>query len=272
MRTLLLDADALAYRASVVHQREYQWDEDAPPSLVTDPEDARQQVRDEIDRYMAELEADRFIICLSDDLRCFRKELVDQTYKANRKTVERPAMLYELKGWMRERFPSDLRPLLEADDVMGILASEPTPGEERIIVSEDKDMLTIPGFVYRRGKLRYVTQANADRWHLMQTLMGDKVDGYPGCPGVGEKTAAERLDALLGVESYEHEFTRGPRKGTTETRWRDVQMERPWDVVVSLFLKAGKTPRDALAQARLARILRFGEWNGRPHLWTPPAS
>jgi DNA polymerase-1 len=48
-------------------------------------------------------------------------------------------------------------------------------------------------------------------------------------------------------------------------------MHRPWDIVVSLFRKAGKTSADALTQARLARILRHEDWDGGPILWRPPA-
>jgi DNA polymerase-1 len=42
--------------------------------------------------------------------------------------------------------------------------------------------------------------------------------------------------------------------------------------VVSLYAKAGLTEADALRQARLARILRWTDWDNKkkePILWTP---
>ena len=46
-----------------------------------------------------------------------------------------------------------------------------------------------------------------------------------------------------------------------------------WDAVVEAFtFKAGLTEADALKQARLARILRWSDWNSEtktPILWSP---
>ena len=76
---------------------------------------------------------------------------------------------------------------LEADDVLGILATEPS-NEERIIVSIDKDLYQIPAKVSKDGKTYEGYQKNeANYWHMMQTLTGDSTDGYSGCPKVGVK-------------------------------------------------------------------------------------
>jgi DNA polymerase-1 len=45
-----------------------------------------------------------------------------------------------------------------------------------------------------------------------------------------------------------------------------------WPIVLEAFLKAGLTEQDALTQARLARILRFSDWDNetkQPILWSP---
>lgn len=273
----------MAYRAASGTQTNFDWG-DTGASVATDIEKAKVQLRQQIDKWMADLEADTFTVCLSDDFRSFRKEDVDPTYKDIRTEIERPVVLYQLKDWLFERFPSERRNRLEADDVMGIRSTEPGTGETRIIVSQDKDMKTIPGFLYRpftetmtpsgRPKVTpeflEITREAADRFHLWQTIVGDAVDGYPGAPGLGPKAAEAILSENLGWESYVHVFKSGPRKGLEETRWRPKAYDTPWEALVSAFQKVGGTAADALRQARLARILRWEDQRDfRPILWNP---
>jgi len=280
---LLIDADLMAYRAASGTQTTHDWG-DGVVSVQTNIEAAKRQLRTQIDRWMDELDADTFTICLSDDFRSFRKEDVDASYKSIRSEVERPEVLYPLKDWLFERFPSERRSRLEADDVMGIRSTEPGTGENRIIVSQDKDMKTIPGLLYRPFTVKVlpsgrevaapemldITPEEADRFHLWQTLTGDAVDGYPGAPGMGPVAADKILADNAGFESFQHEFTRGPRKGTVETRWKPKVFDTAWEALVSAFEKVGGTAADALRQARLARILRWEDQRDfRPILWNP---
>lgn len=269
-RALLIDADLIAYRASAANQKDYDWG-GGVVSQWADYDAAKRQARDEIDALMDELEGDRLVVCLSDDIVNFRKE-VFPAYKSNR-TGERPAYLYDLKEWLFETFPSDRRATLEADDVMGILATESGTGEERIMVSSDKDMKTVPGLLYRphldNPRVEEITPVEADHYHLYQTLIGDPTDGYPGCPGVGQVKAERALRELVGVAPVHREITRGKNKGQIKTTWEAAPYDTPWEVVTSLYAKAGLGLADALTQARCARILRHGEWNGRPILWHP---
>ena len=169
-------------------------------------------------------------------------------------------------------------PGIEADDYIGVVATHPRSGSECVIVSQDKDFKGIPGrrwageikdgkpVVYNSGIL------DADRWHLMQTLTGDVIDGYEGCPGVGAVTAKQMLDDGMRWEPKQHTILRGKRKGEVDIRWEQVPSETPWDTVVSCFEKAGLTEEDALVQARVARILRYDDWDSdkkEPILWSP---
>jgi DNA polymerase-1 len=272
LRRLLIDADIIAYMASASTQATYDWGDDVV-STATDFEAAKTHAADAIDNFMAVLDGDELIVCLSDDFNNFRKE-VFPAYKGNRKEVERPVHLYDMKAWLAEKYPVQSRPRLEADDVMGILSTEPHPGEDRIIVSADKDMQTIPGLLYRpvgdNPRVRSISLAEADRFHLWQTITGDAVDGYPGCPGAGPVAADLALDHLTAPQSYEHVFKSGPRKGLTETRWKPGTFDTQWEAIVALYEKAGQSAKHALIQARCARILRHGEWDRRPILWSPP--
>jgi DNA polymerase-1 len=123
---------------------------------------------------------------------------------------------------------------LEADDVLGILATKPENKGKAIIVSDDKDMKSIPAKLYRpMSDERFdITEAEADKAFLMQCLCGDPTDGYSGLKGFGPKSS----EKLLG--------------------------SRPdWSLVENAFIKAGHTKEEALTQARLARILRWSDWD-----------
>jgi DNA polymerase-1 len=145
--------------------------------------------------------------------------------------------------WCEETWPSCRQATLEADDVMGILGS--TPDLKTVIVSDDKDMKTIPCRLYRPtdDDLMDVSQEAADLNFYTQTLTGDSTDGYSGCPKVGAVTAAK----ILG--------------------------NRPdWSLVENQFIKSGLTREEAITQARLARILRNDDWDADKEtikLWSP---
>lgn len=270
LRTLLIDADILAYQCSAATEQRIDWG-DGVVSRIADFREARRSARDRIDALVADLQADNLIICLSDDFDNFRKELYPP-YKSHRQRVERPTHLYDLKEWLSEKYPTRMIRFLEADDVLGIAATEPHSGE-RIIVSEDKDLQTVPALLYNPARhilgVREITPEDAERFMLWQAICGDPTDGYPGCPGSGP-AAADRLLEGRGWEPYVHVFQRGPRRGTEEVRWREVEMGR-WPAIVSAYRKAGLTEDDAVVQVNLARILKHGDFDGkRPIKWVPP--
>lgn len=133
------------------------------------------------------------------------------------------------------------KPTLEADDVMGILSTK-SPGKFAIW-TDDKDLQTIPGELWLKGEKMDVTEVEADYFHMYQTLVGDTVDNYGGCPSVGAITA-ERLLA--------------------EGIW--------WPAILAAYKAKGLTEDDALVQARCARILRAEDYDfnkKEPILWTP---
>ena len=238
-RTLLIDGDIMVYQYSSTVEQEIDWGDDVW-SLWADAKEAKGLILQYIDILMEETAADNFIICFSDKDN-FRKE-VDPTYKSNRKGKRKPVCYKAIVDWIKETYTTEQWAGLEADDVMGILSTSDMVQGEKVIVSEDKDMKTIPGLLWRSGEMLNITQEEADYNHLYQTLIGDTTDGYPGLRGVGDKKATELLK--------------------TPT----------WETVVKAFEKAGQTEEDALVQARLARILRASDYNfefDQPILWRP---
>jgi DNA polymerase-1 len=253
-RTLLVDADIFAYVAASGTERVYHFDGAGSAPAVDENLEAGLEIAErDLEAVANKLKATKIIVCLTDDDN-FRLGVYPQ-YKGNRAGVRRPSTLKAIKDFYAQKYETYQRPGLEADDCMGILSTHKTlvPGE-KIIVSGDKDMQTIPGLLFNPKKdkaPRRISETEADRYFMQQTLTGDTTDGYPGCRGIGPKSpfvaALHHAGDLAGM----------------------------WAHVVAAFQSKGFTPEDALVQARCARILRASDWDfaGRkPRLWTPPVS
>jgi len=240
-RTLLIDGDIVIYQYSATVEKEVNWGDDVW-SLWADAKEAKKLILQYIDLLMEKTAADKLVFCFTGKDN-FRKN-ISNTYKSNRKDKRKPVCYKAIKEWLEENYDTEEWYGLEADDVLGILA---TSGDrfiegEKVIVSEDKDLKTIPCKLWRSGELLEITKEEADYNHLFQTLTGDSTDGYSGLRGVGEVKAK----TILAVPT--------------------------WESVENAFIKAGYTKEDALTQARLARILRFEDYNfeyDTPNEWNP---
>lgn len=239
---LLIDADGVLYKAVAAAEYEADWG-DGIFVASTNIAQAQDMVRSQIEVFKRELGDGEIIMVLSGSNN-FRKEL-DPTYKANR-TGRKPLGYKAMEAWLQDEFTCVVHDRLEADDYLGILATKPN-APKSIIVSDDKDLLTIPGQIYRLGRLSTIDEDAGERYWLSQVLTGDPADGYKGCPGVGP-VKAEKVLSKPG------------------SRWENVKRE---------FLSAGMTEDYAVLQAQLARILHHKDWdseNSRPLLWTPPTA
>lgn len=279
--TLLIDADIIAFKYASTNEKKFDWGDGVVSKSVTeDIAVIAKEIQNCLDDYLTRCKADDFIICLSDDSVNWRNKVLP-SYKQHRKTPDglsnRPEWLYPLKEHLAKTYPSYRKPTLEADDIMGILSTHPKlVAGRKIIVSEDKDMKTIPGWLWnprKDPKPRLINQTEADYWHLLQTLMGDTTDGYKGCPGVGFETADELLKEPYLLVPYEYEITRGKRKGEVEIRYTKEPTDDVWAAIVSLYNSKGLTEYDAITQARVARICRHTDYNFQtqePIYWNPP--
>lgn len=244
MPRLLIDADGFLYRSVAAAEYEGDWG-DGIFVASTNVNQAIDMFRSQVEAVSRELDSDDHVYVISGD-KNFRKTL-DPSYKANR-TGRKPLGYLAMVEWLKATYGDRVvaNDVLEADDYLGILATKPG-APESIIVSDDKDMLTIPGQIFRLGVLSHIDEDEAERYWLKQTLMGDPADGYKGCPGVGPVKA----DKVLSKSG---------------SRWENVKRE---------FLNAGMTEEYAFLQARLARILRYSDWDSelkQPILWTPPGT
>ena len=258
-RIALIDADGILYAAALKGETSC----DGSQLQLLDIEYVYKDCLARIEKMAEAVDADDAFIILS-YRRNFRYDIFPE-YKANRKGGPRPLMLDELRARITEDAPYKVWLIegLEADDVCGIAAGTlMKAGRETVIVSPDKDLLQIPGLVYQvpatnsktagKKQIVEVTEEAGDEFHMKQVLMGDMVDGYKGCPGVGP-VKARTLLAEWKADGL-----------TDAARWAEI---------VKLYEASGLTEGDALVQARVSRILRLSDWDAatkQPILWSPP--
>ena len=241
--TALIDGDIYIFKAAAVAEHAVEWTEDLW-TLHAHMSDAVLFFDEQIEQIKKDTEATNIIVALS-DTRNFRYDVYPD-YKHNRKDKRPPLLRAPLKEYAQAKYESFLRPGLEGDDVLGILATSDTIVKgEKIVVSIDKDMKTVPCTFYNSGHKTFteITEDEADYWHMFQTLTGDIADGYPGCPGIGPVRAEKLLDG-----------------------------SDRWGAVVAAYEKAGLCEEQALIQARIARICRKSDYNFKMKeviLWTP---
>ena len=238
--TLLIDGDLYMYQACASLELEVDWGEDIW-SLACDVTNVKSMFDARIKQFKERLQTEEILLCWTHGEN-FRKSVYPE-YKGGRKKTRKPVGYRAAVDWAKETYRSTWQDTLEADDVMGIIQSSrrvPT-----CIVSDDKDLRTIPGRLYRpmSDEMFIIKDQEANYNFLYQCLVGDTVDGYSGCPRIGPKTA----EKLLG---------RNPS----------------WEQVYVAYQKAGLTREQAIQQSRCARILHAVDWNFETqtiNLWEP---
>ena len=226
-RTLLVDGDIVAYKAATIAETPIDWG-DGVWTLHAHEKDVIGSMEEFMSKIIEESGCDKVITCLSGDY-LYRKDVAPY-YKANRKGTRKPMLLKFAKKYLADNYNGKVEDKLEADDLLGILGSA---DKNTVIWSADKDLLTIPAYHLIDGKVIEVDEEEANYHFLYQTLVGDSTDNYKGCPTVGDKKA----NAILEKE------------GAT------------WETVVKAFDSKGLSEEVAIENARLARILRHGEYN-----------
>lgn len=132
----------------------------------------------------------------------------------------------------------------EADDVIGTLAQKSgKTGIKTYMLTPDKDYGQLVGdnvFIYRprHGGGYEVMDADAvcRKYDIasppqvvdLLALMGDSADNFPGCPGVGEKTAAKLIKQFGSVEQLLSRTgeLKGAVKKNVEAAVEDIRMSR----------------------------------------------
>ncbi len=139
----------------------------------------------------------------------------------------------------------------EADDVIGTLAGKAgANGVETYMLTPDKDygqLVRDNVFIYRpRHGGGYETMGPkevCEKYGIPSTmavidllaLMGDSADNFPGCPGVGEKTAVKLINEFGNIEQLL------ARSSEIKGKLREKVEEHIEDIKMSYFLATIKT-------------------------------
>jgi DNA polymerase-1 len=239
--TALIDADIVAYKFGCTGM--ISWGDIV--SYTSTLEDTIKEFEGWLSGILMKCGVTQYHLCLSSDTN-FRYRILP-TYKHNRADKSTPPRVNELKDHMRSKHPILTMNRLEADDVMGIMSTS-RPGE-CVIVSTDKDLRQIPGWLFNWDKMETPTlidPSESEAWFWTQVLTGDTTDGYKGCPKIGPKRAKVIVEGLVGSPKDK------------------------WALILEAYAKEGLTEADALQQAQVAYILQCTDYkNKRIKPWTP---
>ncbi|MBY5581845.1 hypothetical protein [Rhizobium leguminosarum] len=247
-RTILIDADILIVSGCAAGMKEFEGEDDEWYYSI-DLKEVKNTLINTVKQFKRELEATDAVLCISRGT-TFRHRIFP-AYKGGR--GRKPLGVGEVKRWLVDDHGAKLKEGIEADDALGILATHPSLiSGEKVIVSADKDLKTIPGNLYHGGQWLEIDDNTARYNWLLQTLTGDTTDGYPGCPGMGPVSAGKLLDKL-DIEN--------------EEEW--------WPAIVAAYANKDLDEEYALTQARCARILHYTDYDFKKKeaiLWRPKSS
>ncbi len=191
-------------------------------------------------------------------------------YKAQRPSISNE--LREQLPWIdrvvvANHFPILRVPGYEADDVIATLACEgANAGFDVVIVAGDKDLAQLVGERIRmQDTMRDVTydaELVRKKWGVapaqipdLLALMGDAVDNIPGVPGIGQKGAAQLLEAygsLDAILAHSSEL-KGKQRANLESHVDLVKLYRelatvdsrvPLDLSLDALTIAAPDPRE----------------------------
>ena len=277
MTVALLDADIICYQAAAVAEQDIDWGDGDGVYTHLDIQKACGVADDIVDEWYTAAKGKRKLLIFggtSDKHPSFRVALYPE-YKAHRKTAKKPKLYKDVQKYLKDNYKSMSVRGLEGDDVLGLLATGPQ-GKKYTVVSIDKDMRTLPVRLVnpnpraarsatppKGGKpaLVRISTAQADHFWMQQTLIGDSADNYPGCPGIGEKKAADILPMATHLNDMWAAVLRAFNDQYDKPRWREKFCDTP--------------QRMAFTMARLSRILRDGDYKtdgnkvGQVRLWIP---
>lgn len=128
---------------------------------------------------------------------------VTKPYKGNREDTAKPMYYKEIGEYLRTTYNAITTEGIEADDAIGISATECRERQVACcVVSNDKDLRQIPGNHYNWVTKEFfsVSPKEAKTRFFIQLLAGDPTDNVPGLPGIGEARAAKLLEDAKSPE------------------------------------------------------------------------
>ena len=242
---LLIDGDLLCFQTAIAMQSKNPFT--GEPEY--DGELALRVLEQRIRTFMATFETGRLEFHFSCNRKDnWRRQLVS-SYKMNREGKLSPIGLSSLISYVMSAYPYVKEGILEADDTLAMAATGKYKGNN-IICSLDKDFLTINTKIWNWTKKVLKTQSKKDafKFFIYQLIIGDSADNFKGIKGVGPKGAAKFL-----VQ-------------------QDKNLYNVWEPLCELAAKKGHDEEYMIGQARMAYLLRDGDYNWDTqeiNLWNP---
>lgn len=251
----LIDADSLLYKAGFTFEEKFDWNEwevsigkEAPQECIfSNTIEAKNAIDSLIENIKFNTGCDEVELWLTAEGN-FRYDVLD-TYKSNRKGSRKPKDFQILWKYLVEEYNAQVAVGYEADDV--VVYKKTKHPEDYFLCAIDKDVLLQSvgtHYNYNKDEFIEVNGEEAERFFYYQVLVGDTVDGYKGCPGIGNVKANKILD---------------------KAKEEGIPL---WEAVRDTFEDKGFTEEDAIIQARLASMHQLeatGKGFYKVVLWEP---
>ncbi len=186
MKSLLIDADILAYRVGFMAAKS-SWDE----RLTT------HTFNNLITEICDELNGTPSLYFTGRGPRYREKFANEIPYKVSREGKERPLYLPEVTDHAFNHFPCQISNSEwgEADDLIACAAHSLNDYDSYVVVTIDKDLNMIPGHHYNPVKKEkfFMDKKDAYIFFFKQLLAGDATDDIPGITGIGLTRAGKIL-------------------------------------------------------------------------------
>ena len=183
---VIVDGDVLVYRAAFSTQ-------DKPPE---EAEKVLDQIMDYTIGNTVVFPHGNNFYCWLTGKGNFRYDIAKtEPYKGNRRDQVKPTHYQHARDYLQSRWAAQVSEGCEADDAISIEAYRGNL-ESTVIVSVDKDMLTVPCWNYNFVTNTWVKKTPWESllFFYEQILTGDRIDNIIGIHGIGPKKAQKLLE------------------------------------------------------------------------------
>ena len=186
----------------------------------------------------------------------FRDDLATISIYKGTRSQDKPIFYEQIREYMINHWNAIVVEGWEADDQLAMEATKDP--ENTIVVSDDKDLNTVPCLRYIPGKdvLFRVSEQDALLWFYSQCVIGDPIDGIIGIPGSGKMAAYNALkdcdsemDMYISVWNVYHRYI---------------------DNISHVAAGLNDANEMLLENARLLWMVRETDENNQPVMWQPP--
>lgn len=256
----LIDADSLLYIIGFAMEESVDWDDDGNVQYWGNVPQQKKAIEDRLESILFATGCDDYELHLTGS-KNFRHDN-PLGYKENRTDSRKPAEFDEMKQWMIDELGAILNTDIEADDMVVYLKNKYP--DDYFLVAQDKDVLYQSEgthYNYNKDELVEVSKEMTIWFRYYQCLIGDTVDGYIGCKGIG-KTKAVPILGLPSKKRADIEFLQKEVKGSTRALaiipdLTVLSEKQLWIQTILTYRSKGFKLSDAINTMRLADMHQY---------------